>query len=309
MSKPDDITEAGPNLAPYKRWGELGYPYSYFGFHGVMKTTSDADPPEPFYDNRASHFDHKHAYGFLVEAPFGVPFVEMRIPYSAGQVRGEIWILAPDEDDDRLAIVVGLDGVKDAEGARELAQGLASNTVSRLCVELDGYPFGPAEPRWTALPKGRVQISDVAKFALVMPALDRPGFERLHDQLTDTIRPDDDPRQDIMRSAMSDTDPLSGFLSLYSLLLVEAGEEQKDLDHLLIKHIPETKRERFMRNGKERNETPFTRLRNDVLHPESPTPIEALRRRAFPMRAELFKVCARVFPGLSEPAAAPSPRE
>ena len=289
---------AGDEFSICRWWHDQGYPYTNFDFHGAMRAAAEDLAPVPnFYSHRPQVIDSEHLIGFLVEARWGLPFFEMRIPYFERQVKAHIWLLAPPENEEQAAMVVGISGIRSAEKAESIAVGLADSLVGRLSTELR-VPLGSPSKRWVALPKGKVQITDTQELAVVAPPLTFEGFDRLQARLSEGIGQDDDVRFEIMRSALETEDTISGFLLLYSLLQAESGESQDDLDARIVAAMPEVQYETHTRNGRGRRETPYTRLRNDMMHPESAADIKGIRGRAHRLRRDLFSLCRLEIAGL-----------
>lgn len=174
------------------------------------------------------------------------------------------------EDETRLLITVFLTH-KYTQDQATLIQEYVQRLINRLAYQ---FEIRIGEPRCNgySLPKenngGKYEVvSDLIIMHDKIEASIHPGSERIVELKTILSKQLDtkiDRHLSLFRFAISQRDPVSKFLFLYSLLLLLYGDKQKTVDDEILKIDKTIPTE--ISNHTNRKETLFTRLRNEIAH-------------------------------------------
>lgn len=174
---------------------------------------------------------------------------------------------AASPDDASVHLRIDFDGEFTPSGALSEATATAAAVADRLAYQWGRYLSTPTLSE-VAFDDGGVRSLGhslgLTCSGVAVKALDSEAVDELRDQLAKTDFPGD-PHLATFRAALGCNDPIGQFLCLYGILMTVAGDDQRAIDVLIERHEPgQIRTPRPDRPTVQ--ETPYTRLRNEVAH-------------------------------------------
>jgi hypothetical protein len=178
-----------------------------------------------------------------------------------------------------MTYIVHLSGVSGLDEALAIASSEVARVVNLLSVNLG---VSITEPRLTEHALSRVELDVTGKqifhahvgnmltmmtSAYAVKKLGGASLNALRQALSDATPPGE-ANFVLFRSAVAATDPASRFLGLYQILALLNGDNQDQIDAFILGHEPGTPvtRTRPKKDGLLKDETIYTRLRNEYAH-------------------------------------------